>query len=233
MGVVDMYPPEERWRPTNKALELFGQALGNGFCALFGGIPGAQATIRSVLILNEGAVTRVAGIAAGLFTIIEMGLFQSLVKMIPQAVLTGVLFKVGYDCFDWGPFMIYIKTQIMRQQHPGATDPKQASEPVVTHMAFLFIVATAVANSFIALHIVVLSACVIYYAFDKLIMHIPDLEPYNAGDAKEIDVSPDVEAAPADGCGSHAFLPSRGASAVEREMSAASLHSQQKPNVLG
>jgi len=84
--VVDMYPPEERWRPTNKALELFGQALGNGFCALFGGIPGAQATIRSVLILNEGAVTRVAGIAAGLFTIIEMGLFQSLVKMIPQAV---------------------------------------------------------------------------------------------------------------------------------------------------
>merc|ERR1712100_99089 len=152
-----MFPPEQQWRPTYKNLELVGQALGNTFCALFGCIPGAQATIRSVLILNEGAMTRVAGCAAGLFTIIEMGLFQSLVAMIPQCVLTGVLFKVGYDCFDWGPFLIYINTKILRKQHPGAVDPSKASEPVVTHAAFLFIVATAVANSFFALHIVVLS----------------------------------------------------------------------------
>merc|ERR1712054_244094 len=164
MGVVDMYPPEERWRPTNKGLELFGQALGNGFCALFGGIPGAQATIRSVLILNEGAVTRVAGIAAGLFTIIEMGLFQSLVKMIPQCVLTGVLFKVGYDCFDWGPFLTYINTKILRKQHPGATDPSKASDPVVTHAAFALMMATCIANSFVSLHVVVLSAVMIYFA---------------------------------------------------------------------
>merc|ERR1712014_142851 len=128
---------------------------------------------------NEGALTRFAGVFAGLLTIIEMAALQSLVKMIPQCVLTGVLFKVGYDCFDWGPFLMYIKTRLMGKEHPGATDPKQASEPVVTHAAFLFIVATAVANSFLALHIVVLSACVIYYAFDKLIMHVPDLEPYN------------------------------------------------------
>merc|ERR1711988_250473 len=191
--VDEKFSKSNRWPKTNKNQELVAQGAANAAVAFFGGLPGAQATIRSVLILNEGAVTRIAGISVGILVIIEMGLFQSLVKMIPQAVLTGVLFKVGYDCFDWGPFLIYIKTQIMRQQHPGATDPKQASEPVVTHMAFVFIVATAVANSFIALHIVVLSACVIYYAFDKLIMHIPDLEPYNAGDAKEID---DVEAAP-------------------------------------
>jgi SulP family sulfate permease len=196
--VVDMYPPEDRWRPTNKALELFGQALGNGFCALFGGIPGAQATIRSVLILNEGAVTRVAGIAAGLFTIIEMGLFQSLVALIPQCVLTGVLFKVGYDCFDWAPVILYVKTQILRQQHPGATDPSKAGEPVVTHGAMLFIVLTAIGNSFFALHIVVLSACAVYYIVDRLIIHVPDLEPYNVKDM-DVEVSPDVEAAPADG----------------------------------
>jgi SulP family sulfate permease len=228
--VVDMYRPEDRWRPTNKGLELFGQALGNGFCALFGGIPGAQATIRSVLILNEGAMTRFAGIAAGLFTIIEMGLFQSLVALIPQCVLTGVLFKVGYDCFDWAPVILYVKTQILRQQHPGATDPSKAGEPVVTHGAMLFIVLTAIGNSFFALHIVVLSACAIYYIVDRLIVHIPDLEPYNV---KDVDASPDVEAAPTDGVGSQAFLPSRGTSAVEREMSAASLQSQHKPNVLG
>jgi len=92
--VEKMYPPEQQWRPTYKNLELVGQAVGNGFCALFGGIPGAQATIRSVLILNEGAVTRMAGILAGLLTIIEMAALQSLVAKIPQCVLTGVLFKV-------------------------------------------------------------------------------------------------------------------------------------------
>merc|ERR1711976_1049737 len=97
--VIDMYPEEQRWRPTYKNLELVGQALGNTFCALFGGIPGAQATIRSVLILNEGAMTQMAGIFAGLLTIFEMAVLQTLVARIPQCVLTGVLFKVGYDCF--------------------------------------------------------------------------------------------------------------------------------------
>merc|ERR1711881_324882 len=117
--VIDMYPEEQRWRPTYKNLELTGQALGNTFCAMFGGIPGAQATIRSVLILNEGAVTRMAGICAGLLTIFEMAVLQSLVSKIPQCVLTGVLFKVGYDCFDREPFLTYIKTQLMGQEHPG------------------------------------------------------------------------------------------------------------------
>lgn len=239
--VVDMYPPEDRWRPTNKGLELIGQALGNGFCALFGGIPGAQATIRSVLILNEGAMTRLAGVAAGLCTIIEMGLFQGLVAMIPQCVLTGVMFKVGYDCFDWGPFLIYINTKILRKQHPGALDPSRANEPVVTHGAFVFIVAIAVANSFFALHIVVLSGAVLFYSVNLFAygvhwlcgwdIAIPDLEPYTV--TKEFEVSPDVEAAPGDGVGSHAFLPSRGASTMERELSSASVHNQQKPNVLG
>merc|ERR1712233_303387 len=112
MGVETMIPAEQRWRPTNKNLELIGQALGNTACAFFGGIPGAQATIRSVLILNEGAVTRMAGICAGLLTIIEIAALQRLVSLIPQCVLTGVLFKVGYDCFDWEPFLTYINTQI-------------------------------------------------------------------------------------------------------------------------
>merc|ERR1712178_662730 len=141
--VLGMYPEEQRWRPTYKNLELMGQAVGNSFCALFGGIPGAQATIRSVLILNEGAMTRMAGVFAGLLTIFEMAVLQGLIAMIPQCVLTGVLFKVGYDCFDWGPFFIYINTQVLRKEHPGATDPSRASDPVVTPGAFLFIVATA------------------------------------------------------------------------------------------
>merc|ERR1711959_330193 len=156
-------------RPTNKNLELVGQSLGNMLCAFFGGIPGAQATVRSVLILNEGAMTRMAGVFAGLLTIIEMAALQSLVSKIPQCVLTGVLFKVGYDCFDWVPFLTYINTKILRKEHPGATDPSKASDPVVTHAAFAIMMATCIANSFVPLHIVVVSAVVIYYVVNRFI----------------------------------------------------------------
>jgi len=177
--VEGMYPAEQQWRKTNKNLELAGQSLGNMLVALFGGIPGAQATIRSVLILNEGAVTRMAGIFAGLLTIIEMAALQSLVSKIPQCVLTGVLFKVGYDCFDWVPFLTYINTKILRKDHPGATDASRANEPVVTHAAFAIIIATCIANSFVPLHIVVLSAVVIYYTLDRFVLKIPDLLSYS------------------------------------------------------
>ena len=43
-----------------------------------------------------------AGVFAGLLTIIEMAALQSLVAKIPQCVLTGVLFKVGYDSLTGG-----------------------------------------------------------------------------------------------------------------------------------
>lgn len=183
--VVDMYPEEQRWRPTYKNLELMGQALGNTFCALFGGIPGAQATIRSVLILNEGAMTRMAGVFAGLLTIFEMAVLQGLIAMIPQCVLTGVLFKVGYDCFDWTPFLTYINTKILRKQHPGATDPSKASDPVVTHAAFALMMATCIANSFVSLHVVVLSAVMIYFALNRFVISIPDLPAYNEYEEEE------------------------------------------------
>jgi len=251
--VIDMYPPQDRWRPTWKNLELVGQAVGNGFNALFGGIPGAQATIRSVLILNEGAMTRIAGIAAGVFTIVEMGLLQKYVAMIPQCVLTGVLFKVGYDCFDWSPFLIYINTKILGKQHPGATDPTRASDPVVTHAAFFFILVTAVLNSFFALHIVVTTGVIAYYFMNQFIMKIPDLEPY--GDSfPDTDVSCDVEEAAVGTAGAlptkvfsgavptkvfSGQVPTRTASAMERELSTDAVLtrpstdaaiSQQKPN---
>lgn len=184
--VETMYPPEQQWRPTNKNLELIGQALGNTACAFFGGIPGAQATIRSVLILNEGAMTRMAGICAGLLTIIEIAALQRLVALIPQCVLTGVLFKVGYDCFDWVPFMTYIKTQLLRKEHPGG------DVPVVPHSNMVFILATCIANSFVPLHVVVLSAVIVYFIVHKFIMEVPDLVPFNQSkpsiESKDADI---------------------------------------------
>lgn len=50
---------------TNKAKELGAQGVANAAVSLFGGLPGAQATIRSVLILKEGGTMRLAGVFAG------------------------------------------------------------------------------------------------------------------------------------------------------------------------
>merc|ERR1712070_296639 len=52
--VDEKYEEADRWPKTNQNKELFAQGVANAFVALFDGLPGAQATIRSVLILNEG-----------------------------------------------------------------------------------------------------------------------------------------------------------------------------------
>ena len=81
---------------------------------MFGGLPGAQATIRSVLIIKEGGTMRLAGMITGVFVILEMLVFQQAVKLIPQAVFSGILFKIGYDVFDFEPFSIYLKWFVER-----------------------------------------------------------------------------------------------------------------------
>merc|ERR1712226_885277 len=142
---------------TNINFEFMSQGIANGFVALFGGLPGAQATIRSVLILNEGARTRVAGVCVGVFAIIEMVALQSLVGMIPAAVFSGVLLKVGHDVFDYEPIFNYIKCTVLRKAHPGG------NSPVVSHLDVLFIIGTTVVTIVVNLNIAVAFFTVAFY----------------------------------------------------------------------
>ena len=57
---------------------------------------------------------RLAGMITGVFVILEMLVFQKAVKLIPQAVFSGILFKIGYDVFDFEPFSIYLKWFVER-----------------------------------------------------------------------------------------------------------------------
>ena len=41
--------------------ELIGQGIGNMICSFFGAIPGAGATMRTVININSGATTRLSG----------------------------------------------------------------------------------------------------------------------------------------------------------------------------
>ncbi|MCF8257668.1 MAG: hypothetical protein K9J06_08950 [Flavobacteriales bacterium] len=94
--VIDKMTKEK----TGHDKELVAQGLANGITGLLQGIPGAQATIRSVLLLKEGAQTRLAGVLVGVFTLIGFLLFSEYIVLICSAVFVGVLLKAGSDVFD-------------------------------------------------------------------------------------------------------------------------------------
>merc|ERR1712159_782876 len=167
--VDEKYSEADRWAKTNQNKELFAQGVANGFVALFGGLPGAQATIRSVLILNEGARTRIAGVCVGVFAIVEMVALQSLVGMIPAAVFSGVLLKVGHDVFDYEPVFSFIKCTLLRKAHPSG------SSPVVSYLDMLFIIGTTTVTIAVNLNIAVASFTVAFYLARLVKINVPDM----------------------------------------------------------
>jgi SulP family sulfate permease len=153
---------------TKQNKELAAQGAATAVIAVVGGIPGAQATIRSVLILNEGATWRLASVAVGVFVLIEMLVFQDYVSLIPVAVFSGILFKVGYDVFDWEPAVIYVKRLFRKPVAIGTTD--------VGHWDMFFIAGTAAITLVMDLNTAVIAFTVLFYLV-RLRFKLPDLEP--------------------------------------------------------
>jgi len=81
--------------------ELVGQGIGNSIASLFGGIPGAGATIRTVVNINAGGKTRISGMIAGVMLLVIMMLLAPVASMIPAAVLAGILITVGIGVMDY------------------------------------------------------------------------------------------------------------------------------------
>jgi len=81
--------------------ELVGQGVGNALAGLFGAIPGAGATMRTVVNIRAGARTRLAGMTHALVLLTVVVALAPLASRIPHAVLAGILVKVGYDIIDW------------------------------------------------------------------------------------------------------------------------------------
>ena len=81
--------------------ELVGQGIGNSFGALFGGIPGAGATIRTVVNINSGGKTRLSGMIAGLLLLFILLAVGPIASKIPAAVLAGILITVGIGVMDY------------------------------------------------------------------------------------------------------------------------------------
>ncbi|MDV7137802.1 SulP family inorganic anion transporter [Maribacter sp. TH_r10] len=85
----------------NPNKELVGQGIGNSIGAIFGGIPGAGATIRTVVNINAGGKTKLSGMVAGLLLLIILLSLGPVASQIPAAVLAGILVTVGIGVMDY------------------------------------------------------------------------------------------------------------------------------------
>ena len=80
--------------------ELVGQGVGNMVAGLLGGLPGAGATMRTVVNVNAGGKTRLSGVVHGLFLVAVLLGLSGLVQYVPRAVLAGLLVTVGIAIID-------------------------------------------------------------------------------------------------------------------------------------
>ncbi len=133
--------------------ELFAQGLANGISAMLQGIPGAQATIRSVLLIKEQAQTRLAGVLIGVFVLIWILFFKNMISLIPTAVFTGVLFKAGWDVLDREYFEVYFV--------------KKWKDNFVRNFQMSLVLYTTLITVLLDLNIAVFTGTAIYYLFKK------------------------------------------------------------------
>ena len=85
----------------NSNKELIGQGLGNLVSGLFGGLPGAGATMGTVVNIQSGGRSALSGIFRALILMLVILVGAPLAAEIPQAVLAGIALKVGVDIVDW------------------------------------------------------------------------------------------------------------------------------------
>ncbi|MCG6887560.1 MAG: SulP family inorganic anion transporter [Proteobacteria bacterium] len=81
--------------------ELIGQGIGNSIAGLFGGLPGAGATMRTVVNVKAGGRTPISGTLHAIILLAIVLGAGPLASEIPRAVLAGILIKVGTDIIDW------------------------------------------------------------------------------------------------------------------------------------
>jgi len=92
----------------NSDQELIGQGIGNTIAGFFGALPGAGATMRTMVNIRTGGVTKISGMVHGLILLAIVLVLSPLAAKIPTPVLAGILVKVGFDIIDFK----YIKTAL-------------------------------------------------------------------------------------------------------------------------
>ncbi|RMF64797.1 MAG: STAS domain-containing protein [Calditrichaeota bacterium] len=84
----------------NSSKELFGQGITNLTCAAFGSLPAAGSTLHTLVNINSGGRTALAGIVNSVTVLIVVLFFGSLVQWIPMAVLAAILLITAFSMIE-------------------------------------------------------------------------------------------------------------------------------------
>ncbi|MEC8688009.1 MAG: SulP family inorganic anion transporter [Cyanobacteriota bacterium] len=82
--------------------ELIGQGIANASAGFLSGLPGAGATMRTVINIKSGGQTPLSGMTHSVVLLMVLLGAGPLAAQIPTALLAGILIKVGLDIIDWG-----------------------------------------------------------------------------------------------------------------------------------
>jgi SulP family sulfate permease len=85
----------------NSNKELIGQGIGNMVAGLIGGLPGAGATMRTVVNIRAGGTGRLSGIIHSAVLLIVLLGAGEYAKLIPLPILAGILITVGIGIIDY------------------------------------------------------------------------------------------------------------------------------------
>ncbi len=88
-------------RRHNSNQELIGQGVGNMVAGFIGGLPGAGATMRSMVNVKSGGTTVVSGAIHGAILLIVLCFLGKEAAEIPLPSLAAILFTVGVSIMDW------------------------------------------------------------------------------------------------------------------------------------
>ncbi len=84
--------------------ELIGQGIGNIIAGCIGGLPGAGATMRTIVNINAGGQTPLSGMVHGILLLGTLLGLGSYAQEIPIPVLAGILITVGIGIIDYKGF---------------------------------------------------------------------------------------------------------------------------------
>lgn len=93
----------------NSNRELVGQGIGNAVAGLFCGLPGAGATMRTVVNVKSGGRTQLSGMVHAIFLLAILLGLGPLVSYVPLSVLAGILITVGWGIIDFKGFRDLLK----------------------------------------------------------------------------------------------------------------------------
>ncbi|BFM48346.1 SulP family inorganic anion transporter [Marinomonas sp. THO17] len=121
--------------------ELIGQGVANFVSGLLGGLPGAGATMGTVVNIQTGAKSPLAGITRALILLLVVLGASQLISPIPMAVLAGIALYVGINILDWS---------FLKRAHKVALSPTIIMYGVMTLTVFVDLMVAVGIGVFIA-----------------------------------------------------------------------------------